>query len=382
VTGHVRRRGASWSVVVDIGRDSTTGRRRQKWHSGFRTRKEAERARTEILGRIDRGEYVAPSTTTLGAYLEEWQSSIKTRVRASTYESYARNIRLHVLPRLGETPLQRLGAAQLNGLYAHLLTEGRANGEGGLAPRTVRYVHVILHKALRDAVRWSLLTRNPADFADPPTPKSARSAEMRTWSAAELRAFIQHTAAHRLHAAFVLAATTGMRRGEIAGLKWADLDEAASRLAVRRSLVTAGYEVVWSDPKTERSRRNIALDPATLGAVRAHRARQAKEKLALGPAYEDQDLVFAREDGRPMHPERLSKLFTGSVRDAKLPRIRFHDLKHTHATLALQAGVHPKIVSERLGHGDVGITLNTYSHAIPALEEEAAVRVAALVFGA
>ena len=130
------------------------------------------------------------------------------------------------------------------------------------------------------------------------------------------------------------------------------------------------------------SRRNIAPDPATLGALRAHRARQAKEKLALGPSYEDQDLVFAREDGRSMHPERLSKLFALSVRDANLPRIRFHDLRHTHATLALQAGVHPKIVSERLGHGDVGVTLNVYSHTIPALEEEAAARVAALVFGA
>jgi integrase len=382
VRGHVRKRGATWAAVVDISRDPATGKRRQRWHSGFKTKKEAEHALTEILGRIGRGEYVVPSTTTLGAYLEEWLSSIQTRVRASTYESYARNIRLHILPRLGDTPLQCLGAVQLNGLYSRLLTDGRADGAGGLAPRTVRYVHVILHKSLRDAVRWSLLTRNPADFADPPTPKSARAAEMRTWSATQLRAFLQHTAPHRLHAAFVLAATTGMRRGEIAGLKWADLDEGASRLAVRRSLVTAGYEVVWSDPKTERSRRNIALDPATVGALRAHRARQAREKLALGPAYQDQDLVFAREDGQLMHPERLSKLFALSVRDAKLPRIRFHDLRHTHATLALQAGVHPKIVSERLGHGDVGVTLNTYSHAIPALEEEAAARVAALVFGA
>ena len=173
-----------------------------------------------------------------------------------------------------------------------------------------------------------------------------------------------------------------MRRGEIAGLKWADLDEGASRLAVRRSLVTAGYEVVWSDPKTERSRRNLALDPDTLGALRAHRARQAKEKLALGPAYQDQDLIFAREDGSTPHPERLSKIFKSQADAAGLPEIRFHDLRHTYATLALQADVHPKIVSERLGHGDVGVTLNTYSHIIPALEEEAASRVAALLFGA
>ncbi len=172
-----------------------------------------------------------------------------------------------------------------------------------------------------------------------------------------------------------------MRRGEVAGLRWGDLDPEAGRLAVRRSLVTAGYAVSWSEPKTERSRRSVALDPGTLDAVRAHRARQAQEKLALGAAYADEDLVFCREDGRPLHPERLSKLFAACVREAGLRPIRLHDLRHTHATLALQAGVHPKVVSERLGHGDVGITLNVYSHVVPAMEEEAAARVAALVFG-
>jgi integrase len=159
-------------------------------------------------------------------------------------------------------------------------------------------------------------------------------------------------------------------------------DVGAGRLAIRRALVAAGYEVHWSEPKTERSRRSLARDPVTLEVLRAHRARQAEEKIALGPDYEDHDLVFAREDGQPMHPERLSKLFGASVKAAGLPPIRLHDLRHTHATLALQAGVHPKIVSERLGHGDVGVTLNVYSHAILALEEDAAARVAALVFGA
>ncbi len=380
--GHVRKRGATWAVVVDIGRDPATGKRRQKWHSGFRTRKEAERALTEIVGRIGRGEYVAPSTTTLGAYLEEWLSSIQTRVRASTYESYARNIRLHVLPRLGDTPLQRLDAVQLNGLYSRLLTDGRADGDGGLKPRTVRYVHVILHKALRDAVRWSLLTRNPADFADPPTPKSARAAEMRTWSAAELRAFLEHTGSHRLHAAFVLAATTGMRRGEIAGLKWAGPRrgrEPPRRAPELGDLRIRGRVVGPQDraqPSQHRARPRHPRRPS--GPSRTAGQGEARPRPRLpGPGPR-----VRREDGQLMHPERLSKLFALSVRDANLPRIRFHDLRHTHATLALQAGVHPKIVSERLGHGDVGVTLNTYSHAIPALEEEAAARVAALVFGA
>ncbi len=380
--GHVRKRGTSWAVVVDVGRPPEPGRRRQKWHSGFRTRKEAERALAEIVGRIGRDDYVAPSTKSVGAFLDEWLASMEARVRPSTYESYSRNLRVHVRPAIGELALQGVGPAQLNALYGALLQNGRADGRGGLKPRTVRYVHTILHRALRDAVRWGLLVRNPADLADPPSSSAARPGEMRTWSAKELRAFLEHTAEQRLHVAFLLAATTGMRRGEVAGLKWADVDFEGSRLAVRRSLTTAGYQVNWSEPKTDRSRRSVALDPQTLEALRAHRARQAEEKLALGPAYADQDLVFAREDGEPLHPERLSRLFAQNLRAAGLPPIRLHDLRHTHATLALQAGVHPKVVSERLGHGDVGITLNVYSHAIPAMEEEAAARVAALVFGA
>ena len=172
-----------------------------------------------------------------------------------------------------------------------------------------------------------------------------------------------------------------MRRGEVAGLKWADIDFERSRLAVRRALITIGYEVAWSEPKTDRGRRSVALDHHTVAALRAHRARQAQERLALGPAYTDDDLVFAREDGSAPHPERLSKVFAGEARKAGLGVIRFHDLRHTYATIALQAGVHIKVVSERLGHSDIALTLNIYSHAIPALEEAAADRVASVIFG-
>lgn len=312
--GHVRKRGTSWAVVVDVGRHPQAGRRRQKWYSGFRTRKGAEQALAESLGRLGRGEYVAPSCVTVGAFFDQWLASMEARVRPSTYESYTRNLRVHVRPTLGEVALQGLGPVHLNELYSRLLCDGRANGKGGLAPRTVRYIHVILHRALRDDVRWGLLVRSPADLADPPSASSARPPEMKIWTVQQLQTFLAHTAERRLHAAFLLAATTGMRRGEVAGLKWADLDSEGGRLAVRRSLTTAGYQVNWSQPKTDRSRRSVALDPATLEALRAHRARQAKEKLALGPAYNDQNLVFAREDGLPLHPERLSKLLGRSVK--------------------------------------------------------------------
>ena len=378
--GHVRKRGATWAVVVDIGRDPQTGKRRQKWHSGFRTRKEADRALNDILTRLERGTFVTPSRRTLTAFLEEWLPASRIQLRESTHESYARNIRVHVLPRLGGVELQRLTPVALNAFYAELLAQGRADGKGGLAPRTVRYIHTILHAALADAVRWNLLTRNPADQATPPTSRAAQSAEMKTWTAEQLRDFLTHVAEHRMYPAFVLAGTTGMRRGEIAGLKWADIDFDRSRLAVRRALVTIGYAAAWSEPKTDRGRRSVALDQHTLAALRVHRVRQAEERLALGPAYTDEDLVFARADGSAPHPERLSKAFAAEARKAGLPPIRFHDLRHTYATIALQAGVHPKVVSERLGHGDIALTLNIYSHAIPALEEAAADRVAGVIF--
>jgi integrase len=195
-----------------------------------------------------------------------------------------------------------------------------------------------------------------------------------------LRRFIREVRGDRLYAAWLAAATTGLRRGEVLGLMWTDVDFDKGRLSVRRARVSSGGVVVLSEPKTRRSRRVVALDQTTTAALREHRTRQLEERLAWGAAWVDTGFVFTREDGTPLHPESLSKMFQWRVRRAGLPRIRFHDLRHTHATLALQAGVHPKVVSERLGHSSIRITLDTYSHAIPAMQEEAAERIAALIF--
>jgi integrase len=204
---------------------------------------------------------------------------------------------------------------------------------------------------------------------------------MKMWTAGELRAFLEHSAEDRLYPAFLLACTTGARRGEIAGLRWRDVDLPGARLAVTQTLIALGNKPAFSTPKTARSRRQIALDSGTVGALREHRVRQVEERLAWGPAYQDNDLVFCREDGAPLNPAVLSERFERLAREVDLPRLRFHDLRHTFASLALQAGIHPKVVSERLGHASVAITLDTYSHAIPTMQEEAAEKVAALVFG-
>jgi integrase len=366
---------------VEAVRDPSTGKRRQAWHSGFKTRKDAEKGLSEILSRLDRGTYVQPSKLTVTEYLDDWLAAITASVRPSTWESYERNLRVHVKPRLGSTQLQGLTASMLNALYAELLLDGRSKQEKGLSPRTVRYIHTILRKALKDAVRWNHLARNVADSADPPKPRSGQARLAQTWTAPQLRRFLDHVKGDRLYPAYLLAATTGMRRGEIAGLRWQDIDFDTSRVAIRQTLIVIGYQLRWSTPKTDRGRRNIAIDPATMDALRSHRAAQAAEKLVIGPDYADADLVFAGPSGTPTHPEALSAAFERHSKAAGLPRIRFHDLRHTHATLALQAGIHPKIVSERLGHADIALTLNTYSHAIPALEETAAAVVADLVLG-
>ena len=302
--------------------------------------------------------------------------SIRASVRPSTWAAYKVIVESRIIPALEMVPVQRLSAAQLNKLYASLLADGRHDGRGGLSPRSVQYTHVTIHKALADAVKGQLIPRNVAGQATPPRPQTK---EPTTWTASDLRAFLAHVEEDRLNAAYLLAAAAGLRRGEVLGLRWRDVDMAGGRLAVVQTLLHVRNELAFSTPKTAKGRRSVALDTRTIEALRAHRRAQVEERLALGPGYQDGDLVFAREDGAPLWPDSFSRAFNRHAKAAALPAIRFHDLRHTHATLALQAGVHPKVVSERLGHATVSITLDTYSHAIPVMEEEAAERVAALV---
>ncbi len=242
--GTIIKRGSSWAVVVEVGRDPSTGKRVRKWHSGYRTKRDAERARTELLSRLDHGTYVSPDRRTVGGYLEDdWLPAVKARLTPSTWDSYARNIRLHIAPELGPIPLQALTAARLNEFYASLSSNGRRDGRGGLAPKTVRYLHGIIRRALADAARWSLVQRNVADHADPPTIRST-APEMKTWTADQLSRFLDFVSEDRLYAAWALAAATGMRRGEVLGLRWSDVDSTPrgsrsgrpwSRLHMRRS---------------------------------------------------------------------------------------------------------------------------------------------------
>ncbi len=377
--GSIVKRAKGYSVVVELDRDPLTGKRRQRWHSGYRTKRLAEDALTAMADSVNKGTYVAKSKQSLTAYVEEWLRAIEPTVRPSTHYSYARNLRLHVLPYLGTTTLHAVDAGMLNGLYATLLASGRRDHEaGGLSPRSVRYVHTIAHRAFKDAVKWGRLARNPADAADPPRASSSGRPESVTWTAEQLRTFLAGTRDNRHGTAYLVLATTGLRRGEALGLRWRDLDLAAGRAAIRQTVIAVRHTPMLGTPKTAKGRRTITLDKGTVAALREHRKAQAVERLRMGSGWVDHDLVFAHIDGAMLHPERFTRSFSDAVKRSGLPTIRLHDLRHGWATMALSAGVHPKVVQERLGHANIGVTLDTYSHVTGSLHDDAAEQVAAL----
>jgi integrase len=350
------KRGEWWYFVLDLPRDPATGKRRQKWVRGGRTREEAKRARNDARARHDRRAWKAPSRVVVGEYLTgTWLPSMRAKVAPSTWTSYHQNLAGHVATRIGHLRLDALDAPTLDALYADLEA-------AGLARSTVRLIHNQLHRALADAVAWDLLVRNPAALVDPPKP--ARRV-LATWTATQLRAFLAGVAADRLAAFYQLAAATGMRIGEVAGLDWADVHLDSGYLTVRRAKTAAG-------------RRRVELDPGTVAALRAHRRAQAAERLAFGTGYRDHGLVFTRPGGDPLNPDAVSLQFKRRAAQLGLPMIRFHDLRHGWATLALEAGEHPKVVAEQLGHASVKVTLDTYSHVTPGMQRAAVARVAGL----
>ncbi len=365
-----------WYVVVDTGVDQD-GKRRQKWHGGFDTRREAEIERARIINDLHTGGYVAPDRLTLAEWVREsWMPMTRTRVKPSTYDSYRSNMETHVLPALGNRPLQQLTAPMLNALYADLLARG--NGRGPLASKTVRYIHTIIHKALADAVDAGLLPANIAERSKPPRPNRCRTRKIECWEPGELAAFLRAVECKRLEAAWHLAAMTGMRRGEVLGLRWSDVDLDASRLAVRNAIVSVAYEVLESSPKSYQA-RVIDLDPATTALLRRHHERQQQAREEFGDEYDDRGLVICAEDGTPIHPQSFSQAFARVIEHAGLRRIRLHDLRHTHATIAVKAGVPVKVISERLGHESPAFTLKQYAHVLPGMQAEAAALIAAAV---
>ncbi len=298
----------------------------------------------------------------LALYLREWLAHARGRVRVTTYLGYESLIRCYVLPALGEVRLSELSPLHIQRLYSSLLVPERRLSAG-----TVLNLHLVLSQALGQAVRWGILERNPAKGAQPPRPVRPEPVVVDPMMASRIVAALQGSA---VELPGMMAIATGMRRGEILGLRWADLGQDLHQAQVRRTLHTTGRGLAFSEPKTRKSRRAVALPEILRPCLSRARLEQALRR-SKAPGWQDLDLVIDRKDGGPLHPATLSSRWRLFLARSGLPHIRFHDLRHAHATLMLLKGVHPKVVSERLGHASVGITLDIYSHVLPSMQQDA-----------
>ncbi len=392
----VTRYGIKFGMTQEDGTKKTVLRRRGPNGEKWTKYTDAAKALRDALGKVDKGEWVDPSTEPLGKYLDTWAAGL--RLADSTVASYRKNIRLHIKPYLGAIPLASLTSGKIDALYRTLETSGRRDAKGeltgkGLSARTVRYIHHILRSALRAAVdaEPGLLVKNPADKAKPPTAKEAKPPEMDPWSAAQLRVFLDWSKTHsHLHTAWWVLAYTGMRRGELLALRWRDVDLDAGTARVRRSVGVIKVKgqknrVQEGDTKTAKP-RTVDLDEITVAMLRAHKRERGSLALQLA---RDDALVFGNAEGKHRHPEQFAKTFKSQLarcgkqlaeaeQDAP-PEIRLHDLRHTHATLLLIKGTPVKVVSERLGHSSAVVTMTIYAHVLPGNQKAAADSFAAAI---
>lgn len=373
--GAIRRRGQTWTWLYE-GTDPATGKRRQYSKGGFRTKKAAQAALDEARGSLTSGDHKAPARLPLGTYLtEHWLPGLA--LRNTTMANYDIVVRKWIIPAIGGLPLASVTPAHVSGLLADLGASGGRRGEG-LSPRSVQLAYVILKKALGDAMADGMLARNPCARVARPAGKSA---QMDAWSAEELGVFLASIEDDRLYAAFALTAARGLRRGEVCGSLWSDLNLDSGRMSITRTRVLADGKVVESTPKTAAGRRNVPLSPKLVAILRSHRRGQLEERVAAEAAWSDTGHVFTDELGRPLHPEYLSTAFEVRTKRAGVRVIRFHDLRHTCATLALGAGIPTEAVSRWLGHANVSITQDIYQHEIPALMERSGELLDEVVFG-
>lgn len=368
----VMKRGRSWSYVIRVP-NPQTGLSKPTWVGGFATEAEAKAARDRARVAARRGEYVTRSRLTVAKYLRDWLETHRVEVKPKTHEDYRRLVESYVIPHLGRTPLQSVRPATLTTLYATLLREG---GKGGrpLSPRTVGYVHAVLRKAFNDAVVVEqLLTSNPVLRAKRPRVEVMQAQiPDRVWDASQLAAFLHALSGERLHPLFHLAAFTGARRGELLFLHWEDVDlgDETPHIVVRGTVaIVAGRRV---DGTTKSGRvRTVSLDAGTVAVMRSWRARQEDERRFADGSWRGAGRVFLTELGSQLPPDRPGEVMrrviaehTNRSGSPPLPRIRFHDLRHTHATLLLRAGIPVHVVAARLGHVDPAITLRVYAHVL------------------
>ena len=368
--GHIRERSPGhWAIVIDV-RDPEGSKRKQRWYSFKGTKRQAQVECARLISEFQTGAAVEPSRMTVAAFLERWIEHMEGQVSPRTHERYAEIARKNLAPLLGGLTLTKLKPAHISIAYAKALTNGRRDGTGGLSACTVTYLHRVLREALQQALRWQLLARNPADAVKPPKVERKQMTVLDTDNAVALIEAARGTA---LFVPILLGVRCGLRRGEVAALRWRNVDLEHGQISVVASAEQTDRGVREKEPKNGKG-RTVVLSATEIDELRSHRFRQAEGLLALGVRLTDDNHVVAREDGQPLQPRSLTHAFVKFARRHGF-QIRLHDLRHSHATHMLAAGIHPKIAQERLGHSSVGITLDLYSHVLPGMQAEAVSKV-------
>lgn len=376
-TGNITRRGtSSWRLKFEAGeRDPHTGKRQTRFVTVRGTKRDAQRELTRLLAEIDRGTAVDPSTVTVGEYLQQWLDAGEG-LSPKTLERYRQLARQQIVPHLGATPLQKLRPAQIHDWHTALLKSGGKDGKP-LSARTVGHAHRVLHRALERALRLEVVGRNVARLVPPP---KVEAVEIEILNAGQIATVLEKLKGYGgrygdlpLYPIAALAIGSGMRRGEICGLTWGNLDIDKARVRIERSLEETVDGLRFKSPKTAAGRRIIGLPANVIDILRDHRRQLIEHRLALGMGrLTEDDLVFPLADGSPYPPDKLSRDWGHAVRDRKLPATSFHALRHSHASALIAARIDIVTVSRRLGHSSPAVTLRIYAHAFSAEKDEAA----------
>lgn len=368
--GQIISRGTNtWLVRVFLGRDEANKR---KYHNKtiHGTKKDAQKYLNSVLREKDLGSFVEPSKMTVNQYLNHWlEVSAKAKLRERTYSSYVETLKLYVQPHLGQKVISKLSPLDIQTLYSTLQ-------ENGLSASTIKRAHAVLSSALRQGVKWQMIPKNPSEYVD--LPRIERK-EMKAFTAEEAKRFLDAAVFDKLNCLFVLLLTTGLRPGEALGLKWTDLVD--GKLQIQRALVRNGKGWSLEEPKTSRSRRVVPIPKTALQVLQQHKIEQAKEQLKEAD-YNNLGFIFAANNGHPLNERNIvNRHFKPILKKAGLPEsFRLYDLRHTCATLLLAAGENPKIVAERLGHASVTLTLDTYSHVLPDMQQKATEKLEKMLF--
>jgi integrase len=368
--GHIRERSPGrWAIVIDV-RDPQTGKRKRRWHSFTGTKRQAQVECARLITEREGGAYIDPTRVTVAAFLQRWLGHMATQVSPRSHENYGAVINTNIVPLVGNVVLSKLRPDAIAAMYMTALESGRRKG-GGLSARSVCMMHRVLSQAMKQAVKWQLLAQNPCDAVSPPR---VERRQMIVLDADGTAGIIEAARSKALFMPILLGALCGLRRGELAALRWRNIDVEAGQISVVASLEQTNSGVRLKPPKSGRA-RTVALPSLAIEELRRHRLKQAEQLLRVGTRQSEETHVCLQPNYQPWAPRNLSSAFIKFIKASGLRRVRLHDLRHSHATHLLMANVHPKIVQERLGHANIATTMDLYTHVMPGMQDEAVSRI-------